>query len=160
MAGEIQEVQLDIPDITEQIQDIEEHKEEKIEDSLGAKPQSQTLDASLETEPQSEIQAALPESEPPVKKAKAKGRPKGALNKAPSKPRAKKKIREVASTSQEDVPLEFREEYEPSSPRRNFRIGESDLAAQMFRLLQAQEDSRLNRKRQLYASWFRSEIYA
>lgn len=161
MSEEIQEIPLDIEDITEKIESIEdslgappqskattEKSPQKIEDRLGAPPQSPPLDAPAIPVPEAE--------EPPVRKAKAKGRPKGALNKAPSKPRAKKKappIREVAAQEEEDDPIEFGEEYVPSSPRRR-RIGDGDLSTEMFRLLRLQQNSRIDRKRQLYASWF------
>ena len=174
----LKEVPLDIPDISQKVEEILEQIDEQEEKPLQggqvegkvappgrpeekvekvAPPGRPEKAESREEEPIN----SLPEEIPAKKVARAKGRPKGALNKAPAKPRAKKRgvkeapLGEASALEDDDIPIEFREPYEPSSPRRRYRIGESDLATEMFRLLRAQEDARRNRKSQLYASWFR-----
>ena len=151
MAEEIREMPLDIQDISQKVEEILDKNDEM------EKPSDQVV----EETPEEIIEQIESREEPEEKKvARPKGRPKGALNKAPSKPRAKKKT--APRPKEESVdPIEEERHKDPKiefeipwgeTPRR--RICDSDLATQMFRLLQQQENARVNRKRQLYASWF------
>ena len=127
MAEEIQEIPLDIAEVT---QDIAEE--------IQAEP------AVIEADEPAEIKAE------PIK-PKAKGRPKGSLNKGPSKPRAKKT--QIQETPVEETPVyepsspkrNLKMPTDPSS---------SDIAAAMLKLLQDQTYSRQARKQRLYQSWF------
>ena len=127
--ADIQEIPLDITNITENIPEI-------------VKDIPPIEDVAVEEE--------LEEVKPI--KPKAKGRPKGSPNKGPPKPRAKKA--QIQEAPVEEAP----EAYEPSSPTRNLRIptdpSTSDVAAAMLNLLQDQSYSRQTRKQRLYSSWF------
>jgi hypothetical protein len=126
MATDIQEIPLDIVDNAPEIED-------SVPNITGSE----------------EVAEVVPE-ERPKPKAKPKGRPKGAPNKGPSKPRVKR------ATIQEEPASP---PYEPSSPR-SYRISDveamrpADVAVEMLRLLQKQTQSRQQRKKDLYASWF------
>ena len=141
MGEELQQVALDIPDIVEKVEEIEE-KIEEAADKAAAPPVDKTSAKAVD-------EAEAPEEAPP--RAKAKGRPKGSKNKEPSKPR---KSRAAPAPKVVEEPVEQEESPLPTPSGRAIPNDGSDLATQMFRLLQQQQYTRQQRKRALYESWF------
>ena len=115
----------------------------------------------------SEEQQEIPEivEDAPAPQKRPRGRPKGTAKakeaappkpqkapKQPKQPKPKKAPRRVEyeSSDEEDVlPDYVRQEVAPPEPPT-----QRDLATQMLRLLQNHENVRVQRKRNLYGSWF------
>ena len=147
---------------TEEIEAIPNNSENVLENSF---KNEEILNETEELN--SEEQQEIPEivEDAPAPQKRPRGRPKGTAKakeaappkpqkapKQPKQPKPKKAPRRVEyeSSDEEDVlPDYVRQEVAPPAPPT-----QRDLATQMLRLLQNHENVRVQRKRNLYGSWF------
>ena len=147
---------------TEEIEAIPNNSENVLENSF---KNEEILNETEELN--SEEQQEIPEivEDAPAPQKRPRGRPKGTAKakeaappkpqkapKQPKQPKPKKAPRRVEyeSSDEEDVlPDYVRQEVAPPEPPT-----QRDLATQMLRLLQNHENVRVQRKRNLYGSWF------
>ena len=147
---------------TEEIEAIPNNSENVLENSL---KNEEILNETEELN--SEEQQEIPEivEDAPAPQKRPRGRPKGTAKakeaappkpqKAPKQPKQPKPKKapsrvEYESSDEEDVlPDYVRQEVAPPEPPT-----QRDLATQMLRLLQNHENVRVQRKRNLYGSWF------
>ena len=138
---------------TEEIEAVPNNSENVLENSF---KNEETLNETEELN--SEEQQEIPETVEDIPAPKRpRGRPKGSAKakEAPPKPqkqpkqtkpkKAPKKVVHYESSDEEELPDYVRQEVQPS---------QADLATSMLRLLQNHQDVRVQRKQNLYNSWF------